>query len=346
MDFPGNIPSRLLLQASRYSTLQSQSRLEKAHVEATTGRHSDIGLALGGQTGSSLHMRLELSAAEISMTGLKQAAAKADITQTSLTALNSLADRFRSTLVAARNGENGRSIATTAAASSMNAMQDVLSASYDGQFLFSGLNVEAPPLKPYQEGPRIAIAAAFEAEFGFPPDDAAATSLTKAEISSFIEDSLDDLFYGSGWEAEWSNATSATPSFRLSPNQNLGLSASTNAEFSRKMAQSLSIVDVLGESKISTGAFEAAVDAALAKVSETQIAIGREQARIGVGQAALKDAEPLLIEKKNSLTSSIQALESVDSYEVATRVTLLMTQLESSYALTARIGRMSLLTYI
>jgi flagellar hook-associated protein 3 FlgL len=346
MDFRGSIPSRLLVQASRYSTSQSQTQLERAHVEATTGRHADIGLTLGGQTGSSLRMRIELSAVEISFTGMKQASAKADITQTSLTALNSLADRFRSTLVAARNGENGRSIATTAAASSMDAMHDVLSASHDGQYLFSGLNVEAPPLKPYQEGPRLAVIAAFEAEFGFPPDDIAATSLTKAQIASFIEDSLDDLFYGAGWTTEWSNATEATPGFRLSPNQSLGLATGTNAEFSRKLAQSLSIVDVLGESKISTGSFEAAVDAALAKVSETQIAIGREQARIGVGQAALKDAEPLLIEKKNSLTASIQSLESVDTYEVATRVTLLMNQLESSYALTARIGRMSLLTYI
>lgn len=346
MDFPGNIPSRLLVQASRYSTSQSQARLEKAHVEATTGRHADMGLALGGRTGSSLHMRIELSAAEISITGVKQAAAKADITQTALSALNSLSDRFRSTLVAARNGENGRSIATAAAASSINAMQDVLAASYDGQYLFSGLNVEAPPLKTYQDGPRLAVSAAFEAEFGFPPDDAAAISLTKAQIGSFIEVALSDLFHGAGWAAEWSNATDATPGFRLSPSQNLSLSTSTNAEFSRKLAQSLSIIDVLGASQISTGAFEAAVDAALSRVSETQIAIGREQARIGVGQAALKDAEPLLTGRKNSLTSSIQALESVDSYEVATRVTLLMTQLESSYALTARIGRMSLLTYI
>ncbi|MFM8747618.1 MAG: flagellar hook-associated family protein [Aestuariivirga sp.] len=346
MDFPGNIPSRLLLHASRFSIAQSQTRLEKAHTEASTGRHADIGIALGAQTGSSIRMRIELSAAEFSIASMKQAAAKADITQTSLTALNTLSEKFRSTLTAARNGENGRSVAITAAASSIDAMQDILSASHDGQYLFSGLNVDTAPLKPYQDGPRLAVVAAFEAEFGFPPDDPAAASLAKPQIESFIEESLDAVFNGAGWAAEWSNATDTTQGFRLSPDQNLSLSASANAEFSRKLAQSLSIVDVLGESKISTAAFEAAVDAALAKISETQIAIGREQTRIGFGQATLKDSEPLLIEKKNSLTSSIQALESVDSYEVATRVTLLMTQLESSYALTARIGRMSLLSYL
>jgi flagellar hook-associated protein 3 FlgL len=36
----------------------------------------------------------------------------------------------------------------------------------------------------------------------------------------------------------------------------------------------------------------------------------------------------------------------VDSYEAATRINLLMSQLETSYALTGRISRMSLLSYI
>jgi flagellar hook-associated protein 3 FlgL len=263
-----------------------------------------------------------------------------------LSTLNSLSDRFRSTLIAARNGENGRAVATSAAGSSIDAMHDVLSASYDGQYLFSGLHTESAPLKPYSDGPRLAVVSAFEAEFGFPPDDPAATTLTKVQIADFIENSLQDLFSGPGWETEWSNATDATPGFRLSPNQSIGLSTSTSAAFTRTLAQSLSVIDVLGQSKISNGAFEAAIDSALVKVSETQISIGQEQARIGVGQAALKDAEPLLTEKKNNLTSAIQSLESVDTYEVATRVTLLMTQLESSYALTARIGKMSLLNYI
>ncbi len=45
-------------------------------------------------------------------------------------------------------------------------------------------------------------------------------------------------------------------------------------------------------------------------------------------------------------TEAIGAMESVDPYEAATRVNILMTQLESSYAVTGRISRMSLLNYI
>lgn len=346
MDFPANIPSRLLLQPSRLAIAQAQARLDRAQAEVATGRHADIGLTLGAQTGSSIQMRIELSAIDLSMSGIKQAATKAEITQTSLSSLSTLLDRFQSSLTAARNGENGRGTVGSATISSMAAMQDLLSASYDGQYLFSGLSTDMPPLKKYDDGPRLAVVTAFEAEFGFTPEDPAAASLTRPQIKDFIENSLADLFLGPGWQAEWSNATDALPAFRVSPDQSVTLSTSTNAAFVRKLAQSFSIVDVLGRSTIGNGAFEAAIDSAMSMISEAQIGIGQEQARIGFGQAALKEAEPLLNEKKISLTSTLQSLESVNSYEVATRVTLLMTQLESSYALTARIGKMSLLSYI
>jgi flagellar hook-associated protein 3 FlgL len=74
--------------------------------------------------------------------------------------------------------------------------------------------------------------------------------------------------------------------------------------------------------------------------------VGAEQARIGTGQSRLKLASGSLDASKVRLTSAIQALESVDSYEAATRINLLMSQLETSYALTGRISRMSLLSYI
>lgn len=346
MDLPANIPSRLLLQPSRLAIAQTQARLDQAQAEVATGRHADIGLTLGAQTGSSMRMRIELSAIDFSMSGIKQAATRAEITQTSLRSLSTLLDRFRSSLTAARSGENGRGTLESATISSMEAMQDLLSASYDGQYLFSGLRTDTPPLKKYDEGPRLAVVAAFEAEFGFAPEDPAAALLTGPQIDDFIANSLENLFLGPGWQAEWSNATDTLPDFRVSPNQSVTLATSANAAFVRKLAQSFSIVDVLGRSAIGNGAFEAAIDSAMAMISEAQISMGQEQARIGFGQAALKEAEPVLNEKKISLTSAIQSLENVSSYEVATRVTLLMTQLESSYALTARMGKLSLLSYI
>ena len=112
------------------------------------------------------------------------------------------------------------------------------------------------------------------------------------------------------------------------------------------LAQAFTIMDVLGSSKINQAAFTSSVDKSLAIVSEAQVQVGEEQARLGIGQALVKDTRSGLEQRKTSLTTALSSLENVDPYEAATRVNLLMNQLESSYALTGRISRMSLLTYL
>ena len=81
-------------------------------------------------------------------------------------------------------------------------------------------------------------------------------------------------------------------------------------------------------------------------VLQAQSEIGAEQARIAMSEQRLNMAMEALQTRKNNLSSAVAELEGVDPYEAATRVNLLMTQLETSYALTGRISRLSLLSYI
>jgi flagellar hook-associated protein 3 FlgL len=46
------------------------------------------------------------------------------------------------------------------------------------------------------------------------------------------------------------------------------------------------------------------------------------------------------------MTTQINVLESVDPFEASTRVSALMTQVETAYAMTARIQNLSLLKYL
>ena len=46
------------------------------------------------------------------------------------------------------------------------------------------------------------------------------------------------------------------------------------------------------------------------------------------------------------MTRHIGALENVDPFEASTRVSALLTQVETAYAMTARIQRLSLLNYL
>jgi flagellar hook-associated protein 3 FlgL len=340
------IATRVLSQIPRAAIAEGQKRLAEAQTEATTGRHADIGLALGSRIGSSITLRLQLDAVTNTLDRVERAALWADVSQTSLSALSDLAKGFQSMLAGSRGAENGKSLAAASGLSSLEAMHTTLSTTYDGQYVFGGLMTETAPLASYSAGPRQAITGAFETSFGFPPTDPAAAALSRADIEGFIENAFAALFNDAEWTSTWSSASDEGLLLRLGPGGPIDLQTNTNRPFARALAQAFSMVEVLGDSSISRDAFQAVADRALARVSEAQLQVGAEQARIGTGQSRLKLATSSLDGTKDRLTSAIQALEGVDAYEAATRINLLMSQLESSYALTGRISRLSLLSYI
>lgn len=341
-----SIPTRLLLQPSRLAMADSQRRLAQAQAEAASSRHQDVGLALGARTGAAISLRVQLAGLDQSAASLGLARARGEAVQDSLSSLGTLAERFRSTLTGARNSENGRALGAAAARTALDAMRDTLSVTQDGQYLFSGLASDTPPLAAYDAGPRLTIAGAFQTEFGFAPDDPAAASLTAADIGGFLDGAFAALFAAPGWTSTWSAATDETPKLRLASGSAVDVSSSANAPFAPLMAKAFSAMEVLGSGKLNATAFTAAADRALALISEAQAKIGDEQARVGIGQSGVKAAQAEIDARKPRLAAAVTALEGVDPYEAATRVNVLMNQLESSYALTGRISRMSLLSYL
>ena len=340
------IPTRLLLQPSRVGIADGQRRLSEAQAESASGRHYDVGLALGSQTGRDIDTRLRLTSIDQDVTRANMASARAEAVQASLSTLSNLAAGFRSTLTAARTSENGHSLSASLARSSLDSLRQSLSVSQDGQYLFSGLATDKAPLNAYEDGPRQAVIDAFQASFGFPPDDPAAAGLSSTDVTNFLDGPFAALFSGTSWASTWSQATDEAPVFRLQSGPPLTLTTTANASFSQTLAQAFTIMDVLGSSKINATAFISAVDTSLTLVSEAQVKVGQEQAQIGIGQGLLKDSLFTLQQRKPALMSLLSDLEGVDPYDAATRVNLLMTQLESSYALTGRISRMSLLSYL
>jgi flagellar hook-associated protein 3 FlgL len=340
------IASRLLAAAPRLSIAESQRQLAEAQAEVATGRHADVGLALGSRVGSTISLRMRLDELTGTADLTKQASLRADITQTSLSALTELAHKFQSMLSGARGAENGRPLAASTGMSLLEQMRSTLSTTHDGQYIFGGLRTDTSPLVPYSSGPRQAIIGAFEAQFGFSPSSPSAANLSATELVDFLDGAFSDLFSDAAWTATWSNATGDGPVFRPAAGDEIDLQANVNQRFARSLAMAFSMIEVLADSSINREAFEVVSDRALSRISETQLQIGVEQARIGVGQNRLSIMADTLESRQTTITSAIRALEGVDSYEAAVRVNSLMTQLEASYALTGRISKLSLLNYI
>jgi flagellin-like hook-associated protein FlgL len=81
-------------------------------------------------------------------------------------------------------------------------------------------------------------------------------------------------------------------------------------------------------------------------VGEAVAEIGSTQAEVGLAQSRVQNASNRVSSQIDLLKTFISDLERVDPFEASIRVTELLTQIETSYALTARIQQLSLIRYL
>jgi flagellar hook-associated protein 3 FlgL len=341
------IPSLLLSGTAQTSIGLGQTRLLAAQKELSTGRHFDMGLTLGSRTGSSIALRVKLDAITQAHEAAAQASVEAGVVQSTLSAMGDVAANFLSTLAGARGADHGQDLIRTAATSALQTFTDLVNTTFGGQYLFGGINTDIPPLVGYVGGaPQAAIDGAFLSAFGMTQDDANVSQITGPDMASFIAGGLESVFTPAAWSMNWSPASATSPLQRMGDGGQVDIRANANAPFVRHLAQAFSMMVGLGQGNLSAAAFEQTVNEAMSMLSSSQLELGHEQSRIGIAQQSLNLAAQSSDKMKIAVTQAISALESVDPYEAATRVNTLMTQLESSYAITGRISRMSLLNYI
>ena len=334
----------LLLRAS---VMSAQDRLASAQTEATTGRHHDVGLALGTKVGSDIRWRIRLDALAKLADSVELAASRADLTQSTLDAVAKLGSSFMETLTGARGSASGQSTASSAARSTLQTLVDLMNVTYDGQFVFGGINSASPPIRTYAGGSaEAAVNSAFFAAFGFLPTDSATATITGPAMKSFLDGPFAALFTSPAWEADWSAASSVSLTARLGPGHVVDASTTPARAGIAALAEALTMIFALGEGNLGQSAFEEVADKALSLVANAQQALGTERTRVGLAQEQMTSALDRFQTQTTILTRNVAELEAVDLYEAASRVNVLMSQLEVSYTLTGKLVGLSLVNFI
>ena len=106
------------------------------------------------------------------------------------------------------------------------------------------------------------------------------------------------------------------------------------------------MVSDLGLAGLSSGAYSAIVETATGLLGSAIQGVTSTQAQLGYSEQAISDANERMAIQKDVLDKHIGGLEGIDPYEASTRINNLLTQIETSYALTARIQKLTLLDYI
>lgn len=336
-------------QAMRYSILRQQAELTKAQKEVSTGRVADVGLALGARTGQSVSLSRELDRLKgiVDTNGL--VSARLSSTQNALSQVNSTAQTFLAALTTAASGDASPSLTLANAKDALQTLTSILNTSYNGEHLFAGINTDVQPVNDYLatgSPAKAAFDASFLSFFGFSQNDPAAQNITATQMDNFLTTAVQPQFLGAGWQGTWSNATDQGITARIALNETTETSVSANDQGIRKLAMAAATVTDLFNSNISDTARKQLLTRAVSMVGEAIANVANLSSRAGIMENRVKNATDRLNLQSDLFEKNITALEGVDPYKASTRVSTLMGQIETSYALTSRIQQLSLVRFL
>ena len=329
--------------------------------QATTGRLADVGLTLGLRTNQSISLRSASESVERQMDTNAIVSQRFSVMQNALQSIAATGEEFQRSLIANGTSSPGITADSQQATASLQQLVGALNSSAGARFLFSGAATDQSAIsfptsgggtaKNYSDGSlaQDATATAFSTAFGFTQGDASVSTMTASDLEAFLDGPFEDLFAtgaGGGWTDNWSNSDDGKVENRISGSETVQVSYSSNLEAFRNIAKAYVMLSDLGAQNMNDETRQLLTSRATESISKGLSQLTQLQAEIGGTQNRIDVANETLEARKNVLTISISDLEGVDQYEASTRVTGLQTLLETSYALTARISRLSLLNYL
>jgi len=343
------VSSHAISQALRYSMLRMQAELVKGQKEATTLRVADVGLALGARAGHSVSLSRDVSRLNSLLDSNQLAASRLSSTQSALGQIAERGEELRSALAAALSGSSDPEIARADGAAMLDTLTAVINTSINGEYLFAGVNTDVQPLADFNDPAspaRVAFDNAFLTHFGFTQTDPAAANITQTQMEDFIDNVVTPQFMGADWDTNWSSATDDRIVSRIGLNETADTSVSANIEGVRKLAMSSVIAANLLTGPLNVGAVSAVINRSLTFTAEAIAKITDQRSETGIQENRISNATARIEMQIDIFERSIVDLEGVDPYEASSKVSALMTQIETAYALTSRIQQLSLLRFM
>ena len=338
-----------IAEATRLTVAKLQSRLVDAQKEVSTGRYADVGATLGSRTGQSVSLRQEQARLQAIIDSNGSVATRLDASQTALKSISDDAQSFLNQLVSSRNSDVQSSLEAEAK-SGLKDLIGSLNTQINGAYLFAGTNADVKPVADYVEdlpsANKQAVDDAFVAAFGFPPSDPQTANISSDDMQTFLDTSFADLFKDPAWKNTWSQASDQNVRSRISSSELIDTSTNANEDAIRKLVSAYTMVAGLGTANLNQSAFQKVVDQASRLTAEATQGLTTIESDLGSAQQRVTDANSRMTAQQDIITNHIGALEGVDPYEASSRLSALMTQLETAYAMTGRIQNLSLLKYL
>lgn len=344
------VSTRSVNEANRITVQKLQRELIDAQKELSSGRLADVGETLGARTTETVTFRQELAELNMTVDTNASVSGRVGVAQTALTGISTAAQAFVNTLIGARDSATGPTVAENEATSNLVSLTASLNSTFAGAYLFGGENVSEQPLNDYFATPtspnRQAVADAFQSYFGFSQSDPQVASITPTQMRGFIDNAFNPLFEEPQWSADWSNASDQNVRNRISSSEVIETSTNANEDGFRKLAKAYTMLSDLNVPQMSRETFHVIANEAINVAGSAIQDVTVEQAKLGTAQSRVATANTQMDAQIDILTQQVNGLEAVDPFDAAVRVTSLTTQIQTAYALTARVQQLTILNYL
>lgn len=333
---------------SMRTTIRSlQNEILRAQTEVATGKLADYGEALGIHTRELTSAKRSIERIAATINGNALGNARLDATQQGIGQISEQVRQLNSGMMTALSQAASRDTIIATAQQSLAAIEDVLNATVNGAYIFGGINSNSKVTEGFADSAaKAALDASFFTYFGFDKNDPAAASIDQASMQDFLDNVVTPQFLGTDWLANYSNASDQGVTQRIGMRQVATTSISANEDGFRAAVMAAAIASEMFDSAIG--------DAALRAVSEKTITIGEQslsdladtQGKAGVAQDHLAKASARLESQSLLFQDRAATMENIDQYEASTRLNTLLSQLEISFSITARVQSLSLMNFL
>jgi flagellar hook-associated protein 3 FlgL len=346
-----SVSSSTLSSILRNTVTRLQSQMTTTETEASTGLLADIGQTLGAQSGGDIAMHQQMADLSAISGSNALVSAQLDTASNALTNLQGSAQSVLSQLIEAGSQSPG-STATSALQQTVSGALDtfasMMNSEAGGQYVFGGINSGVAPIAAYAPGgaAQTAVDNAFQATFGMPVTSGSVGTISGAAMTSFLTNQFAALFTGSNWTSTWSSASNTPLTNRIGVNQSATTSVTANQSAFQNMAQALTMASAFGGLNLSAGAYSALMSQAQSVMTNANNGLIETSAAVGAMQNQVTQADSAITLQQSVLTTRINNEETVNSYDIATQVSNLSTQLQTAYSLTAQIAKLSLVNFL
>ncbi|HMN70966.1 MAG TPA: flagellar hook-associated family protein [Rhodoblastus sp.] len=327
-----------------------QSELSRAQQELSSGRHSDIGLALGYRSGADASLRAQIATKDALIASDNYLTARFGAVDDTLGAMTKVAQSLQQALLSTNAGGADASTIGEQAKAALKQVVSLANTTFDGSYLFAGLSNDGSPLNDVSfdtaDGPGAAVNEAFQARFGARPGDSATSAVSGADMQSFLDTEFTQLFNPGNWATLWAHATDNTGESWISESLSLTSSATAASPAMRDLMKSLTMLAGLGLPALGADARSAVVAQATSALGQSIQKLTDLSSDVGLKKALVQDANDELQAQKVQLQNRLSDIESVDTAEVSVRLSTLSTQLQASYQTTAKLANLSLVNFI